>query len=275
MADYTNSKATSQGTYPIEVKAYSNLISRVESFLTPEHFKSRYLKGIDVSDYTDEELKDEIMLATNEFELMSGLTVNKVQHTEAIPFDHSLYRSFVYVKTNHGPILSVEKFDIEASNEETIYPLPIEWLDLRLGHRRQINIVPLLTATSVSGANTSLSGVNPTGAYLFAYNLGGIRWMPTFWRITYTSGLCKEEGKIPIIVNQVIGMIAAIEVLSSKAAQIKYTSQSLGQDGLSQSSGGLGPHTYQARIEELQIKKDKLMAKIKAIFTSKYYLSNI
>lgn len=274
MVDFTDSKITSQGTYPVEIKQTSGLISRIETLLTPEHLKSRYLKGIDVSDYADDELKDEISLAINEFELLSGLTVNPVQHTEVLPFDASMYRNFVYTKTNHGPILSVQSFTIESSDEKVIYPLPTIWLDLRLAHRRQINIIPLLTANTISTANVGLVG-GGAGAFLFLRALGNINWMPAFWRISYTSGICKEEGQVPIVINDIIGLTTAIEILSTKQNQIAHTSQSLAQDGLSQSSGGLGPQSYEARITRLEEKREKLLKKVKAIFFSKYYLSNI
>ena len=274
MVDFTDSKIASQGTYPVEVKETSGLTTRIETLITPEHLKSRYLKGVDVSDYTVDELKDEIMLAINEFELMSGLTVNPVQHSEVLPFDASFYRSFVYTKTNHGPILSVQSFTIESSDEKVIYPLPTIWLDMRLAHRRQINIIPLLTANTISTANVGLVG-GGAGAFLFLRALGNINWMPAFWKITYTAGICKEEGKLPVIVNDVIGLTAAIEILSAKQNQIVHTSQSLSQDSISQSSGGAGTQTYQPRIAMLEAKRDKLLKKIKGIFFSKYYMSNM
>jgi len=274
MVDFTDSKVASQGNYPVEVKETSGLTTRIETLITPEHLKSRYLKGVDVSDYTQDELKDEIMMAINEFELLSGLTVNPVQHTEVLPFDASAYRSFVYTKTNNGPIQSVQSFTIESSDEKVIYPLPTIWLDMRLAHRRQINIIPLLTANTISTANVGLVG-GGAGAFLFLRALGNINWMPAFWRITYTAGICKEEGKMPVVVNQVIGMIAAIEILQAKQAQIVHTSQSLGQDSISQSSSGAGTQTYQTRIEGLEAKKEALMKKIKSKFFSKYFLSNI
>ena len=143
MVDYTDSKKASQGNYPVEIKESSGLISRIETIITPDLLKSRYLKGVDLSDYNDEELKDEINLAINEIELLSGLTITPEQFSEVLPFDANLYKSHVYVKTNHGPIQSVESFVIESSDENLIYPLPVKWLDLRLGHRRQINIIPL------------------------------------------------------------------------------------------------------------------------------------
>jgi hypothetical protein len=44
---------------------------------------------------------------------------------------------------------------------------------------------------------------------------------------------------------------------------------------LSQSASSAGPKIYAGRIEELEAKKAKLMAKLKAEFSQKYFLSNI
>ena len=273
MADYTGSKKTTQGSYPVVVKETSGLFTRIETILTPEMLKSRYLKGVDVSDYTDEELKDQIGLATNDCELMSNLTFNPVQRIEVRPFDYSLYRNFIHFKMDHGPILSVEKLVIESSDENVIYELPSNWIDTRLAHMRQLNIIPLLTAFAANTAN--LAAVAPSGVFLFLQSLNNMRWMPEFWRITYTTGICKEDGKMPIIINDLIGLTTAIEILSAKQNQILYTSQSLGQDGISQASSGPGSQTYQPRINMLIQKRDSILAKIKSKFTQKYFINNI
>ena len=85
MADYDNSKEREQLAYPVEAKETSGLMTRVEPILTPELLKSRYLHGLDLSDYTEDELKQEIMLAMNEIEALTGLTLTKVQFNERIP----------------------------------------------------------------------------------------------------------------------------------------------------------------------------------------------
>ena len=105
--------------------------------------------------------------------------------------------------------------------------------------------------------------------------LSQFQWLPAFFAIKYTHGLSNQEGVIPIPVNELIGMIAAIEILSDLQSANKYNSTSVSQDGLSQSASSSGPQIYVKRIEDLTIKKDKAMAKLKAIFTNRYFLSNI
>ena len=91
----------------------------------------------------------------------------------------------------------------------------------------------------------------------------------------YTCGLSHKEGQVPIVVNDVIGMNAAIALLSSKQSSFKYQSTSISQDGISQSASGPGPQTYVKRIEDLTMRRDKMLKKIRSEFHQKYYLSNI
>lgn len=272
MADYDKSKEREQLAYPVEALETSGLMTRVEAVLTPELLRSRYLHGINVEDYTDDELKQEIMLAMNEVELLTGLTLTKVQFKERIPYDSRLYKNFLHMKTNHKPVLSIESFAVESSNGQNIYKLPADWIEMGFAHKGQINLLPILTVFGTSGTIASSS---PDGALIFLQSLSNYNWLPAFWSITYTSGVCKEDGKLPVVINDLIGLTASVEILSAKQNMIRYTSQSISQDGISQSSSGPGPQTYQARIDMLQAKRDKLMARIKSIYHNKYFLTNI
>ena len=154
MADYSESKSFGTKTYPVEAFSTSDLMQRCEPILTPDLLVSRYLKAQEKdikSKYSNDELKDRINLAMNEFELMSGMRVNKVQDKQIIPFDRDLYRSFVFLKTNHGPILSVEELQVQSSNGENIYTLPSTWLEVGQAHKRQLNVIPLLSLWGAAG----------------------------------------------------------------------------------------------------------------------------
>lgn len=272
MADYNDNKEREQLAYPVEAKETSGLMTRIEPIITPELLKSRYLHAIDLDDYTEDELKQEIMLAMNEVEALTGLTLTKVQFKERIPYDSSLYKNFLHIKTNHKPVLSIEQFAVESSNGQEIYRLPADWIEMGFAHKGQINLLPILTVFGTSG---TIATSAPDGALIFLQSLSNYRWLPAFWSVTYTSGLCKEDGKLPVIINDLIGLTAAMEVLSAKQNLNIYNSQSLGQDGISQSSSSAGTQIYQPRIDMLQAKRDKLMARVKSIFSSKYFISNI
>ena len=258
--------------YPVESIFTSGSLKRIEPIVTPELLKSRYLKGIDVSKYSDEEIKDHINLAINEVELMTGLNLDKIQFKERKPFDRDHYREFVYFKLNNGPILSLEHIAIESSNGENIYNLPADWIEMGFAHKRQINMIPIL---SVFGASGLQDGQASNAGLVFIQAINNFQWMPAFFSITYTTGVCHKEGSLPIVLNDILGMSAAIELLSAVQTNFKYNSTSISQDGISQASSGAAGQTYQPRIEMLEAKRAKQLAKIKAEFSVKYFLSNI
>lgn len=286
MGDYQDSKRFGQTTkdgvvtnendptnaYPVSSIFTSGILKRIEPILSPELLKSRYLKNIDIEEFSSEEIKDQINLAMNEFELMTGLNLDKVQYKERIPYDRSLYRSFVYVKTKRGPILSVESFAVESSDGKNIYKLPASWLEAGNFATRQINLLPIL---AILGSSSLLDSTQNNAGLIFLQAVSNYNWLPAFFTIKYTTGVCHEEGSLPIAINAAVGMIAAIELLSDAQTKFIHSSTSISQDGLSQATGGPATSTYQPRIEALQLKLEKQIAKIKSTFSVKHFMSNI
>ena len=273
MATEEYPKKYGTAAYPVLIDKSGNLFKRIEPILTPELLISRYLKGLDLSDYSTNELKDKINLAFNEAELFIDTTITPEVRREKHPFDINLYRSFIHIMTNFGPILSVNKFSINSSNNVSIFEIPASWIEAARFFQRQINIIPL----TVVGA-TGISQGQPTGAaglaFIAAMN-GGISWVPSYWEVEYVTGLCHKEGHVPVIVNELIGAIAAIEILGQLGPQNINTSVSVSHDGISQSSSNPGPAAYQTRIGELTTKRDDLVKRIKKNIYSKYFMSNI
>lgn len=271
-ADYSESKSFGTLGYPVEGFQVSNLFRRCEPMLDAETLKSRYLKGIDVDKYSNDELKQEIELAMNEFELLTDLNVNQVTFKERVPFDRAAYQSFVYMKLNNGPIKSIQEVLIESSNGESIYKLPSQWIEVGHAHKRQINLIPIL---SIFGAAGLKDGQASNAGLIFIQAVNNFRWLPAFYSVTYTCGLTNKDGELPIVVNDVIGMTAAIEILSSLQTNFLYNSTSISQDGISQAASGAGPQTYQARIDKLKERRERMLQKIRSQFHQRYYMSNI
>lgn len=270
--DFDEAKEFGSKVYPVQANITSSLLRRCEPLLTPDKLTKRYLKGIDLSDYSSDDLKDKIELAMNDFELETNLSVTHVQRIERVPFDRQAYKSFVYFKLEHGPILSLEALSIQSSNGENIYKLPASWIEMGFAHKRQINLIPIL---SIFGAAGLKDGQASNAGLIFLQAVNNFRWMPAFFTVKYTTGLSHKDGHVPLIVNEIIGIIAALDILSMEAAKNKYTSSSIGQDGISQSSANPGPQVYKVRTEELQLKKKKQMDKLKSIFHQKYFMTNI
>src|SRR5271168_2442003 len=133
MADFTQSRTFKVAQYPVHAIETSGLLRRTEPFLTPELLKSRYLLGIPLTlangdKFTDEVLKDRIMMGMNESETQLGTTITREEFVDSLPFDWSLYKSFIHLKPRHSPIISLEDLSIVASNNEVIFTVPSVWV---------------------------------------------------------------------------------------------------------------------------------------------------
>ena len=275
MASEEYPKSYGNHAYPVLVNKTSGLLKRIEPIITPKQLVSRYLKGFDLDayGYSSDDLKDKISLALNEVELLIDTTITPEIRKEKHPFDINLYRNFIHIMTNFGPVLSVNRFSIVSSNNVNIFEIPASWIEAARLFQRQINVIPL----TVVGA-TGITQGQPTGAaglaFIAAMN-GGISWVPSYWEVEYTTGLCNKEGHVPIVVNELIGAIAAIEILGNLGALNTNTSVSVSHDGISQSSSNPGPAVYQTRIGELTAKKDDIVKKIRKNIYGKYFMTNI
>ncbi len=275
MADLSRSKAYGTLMYPVHALHVSGLFKRVEPILTPSQFRSRFLKGIPLffangDTFSDDELKDRIYLAANWVELELKTTLTREQRQEKQPFKNQDYKAYIHITAEQGPLVSIEQLAIVSADKNNIFEIPPDWIETANFTKRIINVIPLLAAYGVN----SVQGAVGNAGIAFLTVIDGLNWVPAYWQIKYTSGISNKEGLIPTVVNELIGAVAAIDILSEIAATFIFTSQSQSQDGISQSSSGLGPRIYQLRIEELNAKRDKLVKELRAIFSSKFWLGN-
>jgi len=101
-----------------------------------------------------------------------------------------------------------------------------------------------------------------------------IGFIPSYWEIKYTAGMSFKEGQVPVPVNELIGVLAAIDTLSLIAPTNVFNSQSISQDGLSSSSSGPKNRIYKLRLAELEKKKETIISKLKGIFSGKFFVGN-
>lgn len=276
MSQLNGIKQYGTAVYPVHAAATSGLLKRAEPILTPEQLVSRFLKGIPLTfmngdQFTTQELTDRIMLATNQAEALIQRPIVAEVFKQKVPFDYSLYRSYIHIRSEHGPITTLEYLAIISADGNNIFQIPPTWIEAANFSKNLINVIPLLAAY---GVNT-VSGAVGNAGIAFLTVIDGLNWVPAYWEIGYTAGLSNTEGQVPVIVNELIGCIAAIDILSEIAPNFIYNSQALSQDGISQSSSGPGPKIYQLRVEELTKKRDELVKKIRGIFSSKYFIDNI
>jgi hypothetical protein len=278
MADFTVSKAYGTDAYPVHANGTSGLLRRVEPLITPAQLKSRYLKGIlELArrfgvEYTDAELKDRINLAVNQAEVEVGVPIFAEQFQEKHPFDANLYRAYVYLRTLNPSILSIQQLAIVSSDKQVIFTAPAQWIETANFAYGQVNLLPLLSNFGGSTVNTPVAS---GGIAYLTILLNQMGFVPAYWQITYVSGMCSEPGQLPIVVNELVGAIAAMDILSNIAPNNMNTSVSLSQDSIGQSSSNPGPQLFQTRLSELTEKKRILLGQIKRVFSAKYFLSNI
>lgn len=279
MSDYSRgSKGYGTNSYPVHSNGTSGILRRVEPLLTPAKLRSRHLKGIiEMAErfgikYTDDELKDKINLAVNSAELELGANIFAEQHKEKHAMDLNLYRQFVHVRAEQGPILTIEKLAIVSANNQNLFIIPPEWIEAANFHQSQINVIPIL---GLYGATTPGTDAAVASGGVFLTVIRSMQWVPAYWEIEYTAGICKDPGQVPIVVNKLIGVMAAIDVLGNVAPNNANTSVSLSQDGIGQSSSNPGPQIFQQRLAELTEEKKTLLGQLKRVFGRKYFLTNI
>jgi hypothetical protein len=276
MSNFIHTKNNGTAIYPVHAEQTSGLMRRCEPVLTPEQLKSRFLKGLRLKfrngdGFTDDELKDRIYLAMNEVELLLGTVIMRESFKDKLPFDSNLYRSFVHLSAPVRPVISLEHLAVVSSDNAKIFEMPAAWIETANFSKGIINVIPLSPAYGTTSVN---GGTGKAGA-AFLTVMNGINWVPAYWQISYTAGLSNKEGQIPTPVNELIGTVSAIAILSEMGPLNTFNSQSQTQDGISQSSSGPGNRLYEIRIADLERKKDELVKKLKNIFSTKWFVGNI
>ena len=267
----TDQKTGLGATYP-DGAVDATELARIEPLLTPDLLISRHLFGIPLVSHTPDPithkkmvmtpdmLKDHIYRAISKIELEGGFYITPVAKQGRYQFDRVNYLSFGFLQLNDRPISSIQSFDIITAQGNSVYRVPNEWIAPGHLHRGQLSFIPLQPAFLGSGYLPSASA----GGAAFISILGQRNFVPEYWQVSYICGF--EEGKIPKIVNELIGSVAAIEILALLQATHLSSSHSIGVDGLSQSISTQGPQIYQAQIELLKEKQKVITKKLKVLF---------
>ncbi len=282
MADYSQSKDGHGQQWPINV--VEQTFGGLEPLLTPEVFKQRFLFGIPLVSgirdpithradvMTDALLADAIDRAMAEAEAQCHISIMPEAVDEKQAFDVNLYRSWGYFRLRHRPISSIEYLAVTPSNEADVYVVPLEWVETTYLYLGQLNIIPLTIAIG-AGGNTTVP-TTASGSALFLSIFGTVPWVPAFWRMKYTIGF--KDGNLPKVVNELIGVIAAQDVLSRLASTYgKSTGTSLSIDGVSQSVSTPGPEMFARRQDELENRRKRLVSKIKTKFGQNLFTGEV
>jgi hypothetical protein len=264
--DYTLAKTALGGVSPLNLTD-KGPYQRLEPMITPEKLRQDFLFGVPLASFskdpitgkkmlmTDDMLKGYIDRAIEDAEQETSTTIMPAEFKEKYPFDRCEYLSFGYLRLNHRPVFSVESMNVTPANQVDVFTIPLDWMDVGHMVQGQVNLIPIgiaLNGTVYGGG--VVTGVG-AGAAAFLAILGNQYWIPAFWQILYSAGY--PDGLVPRYINELIGTIAAIKVLSMLAATYRTQSSSLGIDGLSQSVSGPGPQLFETRIAFLQADKKK------------------
>lgn len=280
MADYTSSKSGPGSLFPDNTS--ENTWNSVEPLITPGQVKIHHLFGIPLVSamrdpltgmaqvMTDDIIKEIIVRAVAIVEADTGLIIFPRQIKEKHPFDKAEFEAFGYFRLQNRPVATIESLSISPSDNATIYNVPLNWIETGYLEQGQINIVPLASGLGYSGM---VSGMSTAGG-IFLTSLGAHHWIPAFWLIVYTAGF--PDGMLPRIVNELIGVVAAMEILSLLGSTYGgSTSHSLSIDSVSQSVSKPGPDIFRLRLETLAEKRKTLTKKLKAAYGLTLFSGNI
>jgi hypothetical protein len=256
--------------------------SKTEPLLTAEQLVYRHLFGIPlVSRFKDPftnkpmvltkpMVEDYIKRAVAMAELEMTIDIFPTAYSEKLPYDRAEYEDWGFMMLSHRPVNSIQLMTIRTADNQNVYEVPLEWVETANMAHGQLNIIPMAIGL-VNGQEKFPAATS--GGSMFLNILGIGNWVPSYWSIEYTCGF--PNGCIPIVVNELIGMTAAMNILSQLAATYQQTSASLGVDGLSQSSGTVGPALFLNRMKELDTQRQLVVKKIKAMFGLKNFSSNV
>lgn len=280
MADYTDSKNGLGAVFPNN--AVDSTFQDNQPLITPDELIRTHLWGLPLYSrvsnpltrkadiMTEDELKEFILDAVALAEIDLGdFNIFERQFDERHAYDRKLQDSFGYMMLRKRPAASIQSLTVTSTDGVQIWQIPNDWIDTGLMHQGQLNIFPFAvgaySAPQVSGGPVGV-GLLPAQ---FTRN-----WVPGFFNIKYTAGF--PANKIPRIVNQLIGTIAAYEVLALIATTFaQTTSSSLSLDGLSESQSTPGPNLYDSRLNTLASKRKFLVKKLQRQYGLGFFTSNV
>lgn len=241
--------------------------SRYMPMVTPSDMRRRTLFGIPLrSQFTGDEVDDSVLQehidqAISEVEHELDIYLTPVKFSERKDYNREMqFFSFGYVKMDHSPILSVDKYVLTFNNgNPTTNPLvevPLEFIHVQ-PQEGTVQLVPAYGVT-ISGFIASVY----SGLGFHAFNSQVISQWPGALVIDYTAGF--PVDKVPALLVSLVEDIAAYKFLSTLGPVLfPYNSIGVSIDGVSQSTGTAGPQFLATRLQELEksIQSEKQVAK--------------
>lgn len=238
------------------LKSSNRLSKKVGPLVSVDELKAHYLFGITILDGEGKELTKETyqQYIDNAVSLLEhDLDVSIIQEQVVEDKDYRMndYADWGYMSLNNYPVVKIDKMEMvyfrnDEGTPETVQEIPTSWIRLQ-DHDGIVRLIP----NARFPANLQVSGSGSFFPEVLRSNM-----VPALWRITYTAGF--EDGKIPDIMNQAVGLLAAIQALivgGNLVLGAGIASSSISLDGLSQSiatTASAENSTYSATIKEYQ-----------------------
>lgn len=280
--DFTTAKTPTQAIWAPRTKETSAV--RLVPVLSPLELTSLHMFGIPLvsamphpitkkrAEMTDAIIKAKIDDAIEQVEVDTGLTILPTVYAERQPFDKKLYDAWGYMQLTRRPVWSVSSVRWEGPDGQTLYTLPLEWIDVGLLYRGRISVVPYSIGFTQTGPVPPVPGSG--GSPFLNVIAMSANWINAFWMLEYAAGF--PDGMVPKIVNDLIGKRAVIEILGQLGATYASTnSTSIGVDGFSESVSTPGPNIYQVRIDQLEADYERIKGRVKTIFGLKLFTGTL
>lgn len=212
-------------------------LKRVEPLVDVKKLKETYLFGITIRDNDGNELPERVyqQYITNAVSMLEhflDISITPVRDfVEDRDYYFNEYVDWGFFELSNYPAIAIKKMELtyfrDANGDpEVVQEIPPEWIRLQ-PHDGIVRLIP----NARFPANLQVS---QTGNYF--PEILRTQHVPHLWRITYDYGF--EDGCIPALLNQAIGMVAAIQALTVGGNLVLgagIASSSISLDGLSQS----------------------------------------
>jgi hypothetical protein len=240
--------------------------TRSESLVTPEDMKTRYLFGINLSDQEgnpvpEATIQHAINSAASYLEHELDIIIFKTKFVENYDYRRVDYSDFNFIQLKKRPACNVELLRAKFPNNRELVRYPEEWYVLEK-EAAQLQLSP------VEGTFSGLIVTQGSGYLPLIYGTRD-HW-PHLFEVTYTAGF--EEDCIPVIINEMIGMQAAIrlfEILGDLVLGSGIAAENVGLDGANVGKNTTASAMYSAfsaRVESYRKSLDDYKKAVK-----KYY----
>lgn len=259
-------------TGPLNQGTHEPGFERVGPIISVERLKQEYLFGIPLrAALTGEEVSDDtlaqfIKKGIGEFETSVRVPVHPVKINDRFDFERADDLRFGTRRFTRWPVIKVQALralwpgrneslgSVDPDQTQEI-SYPTSWVTLQ-GDTGLFRVIP--NSGSLVNADVNFLA---SSAYRTVV-LGGLKSWPNMWRVEYIAGF--EKDCIPDIVNDLIGVMAAIKLLSQLGPAIfPVASQSVSIDGMSQGTGTGGPQWLAQRVAELTAERDRMVQQLK------------